>query len=41
MIRFTVRGEPWRCRCGGSVFTKEALKRYRCNSCGQLYAAEK
>lgn len=37
-----VKGENFRCDCGGNVFRKlvEPPLRYRCNSCGATYEAE-
>ena len=34
-----VDGKPFRCVCGGNVFSKEA-DRYKCNSCGRTYKEE-
>lgn len=36
-----VNGEPFRCDCGGNVFTRVGELRYECNSCHSRYIGEK
>lgn len=38
----TVAGRPFRCECGGNVFTRQGeYMKFKCNSCGALYEGEK